>query len=169
MPCRMLPGPQRVAAPSALKERNFPRLFSDVEVAARFGVSVRVIHDRARAKGLGRKFGRVRWFTEAEVLALYGRFDMLKLIERQESPHWYARGTHLGGNIVESLGTSDRAQAEALIAKLQNEIFERAHAWSRSRSRNLRVRRVEVHGSRRRTPLRRAVAASFWRDADRPD
>jgi integrase len=49
---------------------------------------------------------------------------MLKLTKREGSPHYYARGAHLGVSIFQSLGTGDRAQAERLLAKLQNEIFE---------------------------------------------
>lgn len=49
---------------------------------------------------------------------------MLKPIKRGGSPHYYARGTHLGVHIFQSLGTSDRREADRLIAKIQNEIFE---------------------------------------------
>jgi integrase len=49
---------------------------------------------------------------------------MLKLSNRRDSPNWYARGTYLGVTVDESLKTSDRGQAERLLAKLQNEVFE---------------------------------------------
>jgi hypothetical protein len=49
---------------------------------------------------------------------------MLRLSKRQDSPNWYARGTYLGVTVDESLKTSDRGQAERLLAKLQNQIFE---------------------------------------------
>jgi integrase len=48
----------------------------------------------------------------------------LKLIKKHKSPNWTARGTHLGVKVERSLGTSDRGQAEKLLAKLQAEIFE---------------------------------------------
>ena len=53
-----------------------PGLFSEDDIVARFdkggphSVSARMIRERARAKGLGRKFGRVRWFTEDEILQM---------------------------------------------------------------------------------------------------
>lgn len=50
---------------------------------------------------------------------------MLKLTKRKGSPNWYARGTELGFAIEQSLGTSDRGQALALLAKLRAEIFEK--------------------------------------------
>jgi len=50
---------------------------------------------------------------------------MLKLSKRRDSPNWYARGTFRGVTVDQSLGTSDRWQAETLLSKLQNEIFER--------------------------------------------
>ena len=50
---------------------------------------------------------------------------MLVLKKRKDSPSWYARGSHLGYAIEQSLGTSDRDEAERLLAKLQSEIFER--------------------------------------------
>jgi hypothetical protein len=43
-------------------------LFAEEEVAARLGMSLRAFRKLARANG--RKLGRTRWFTEAEVLAL---------------------------------------------------------------------------------------------------
>ena len=52
------------------------------------------------------------------------RANMLKLKKRQSSPNFYARGTFLGVTVDESLGTSERGQAERLLAKLQNDIFE---------------------------------------------
>src|ERR1700730_1403448 len=45
-------------------------LFAEEEVAARLGMSLRVVRKLALAKDIGRKLGRTRWFTEAEVLAL---------------------------------------------------------------------------------------------------
>jgi hypothetical protein len=45
-------------------------LFAEEEVAARLGMSLRVVRKLARANGIGRKLGRTRWFTEAETLAL---------------------------------------------------------------------------------------------------
>jgi hypothetical protein len=47
-----------------------PDLICELEVAKRFGVSVRTIRERARARGLGRKIDRVRRFYEAEIVAL---------------------------------------------------------------------------------------------------
>jgi integrase len=49
---------------------------------------------------------------------------MLKLQKQRGSPNWYARGTQLGVFVYKSLGTSDKRQAERLLAKLQNEIYE---------------------------------------------
>lgn len=50
---------------------------------------------------------------------------MLTLTKRKGSPNFYARGTELGCAVDQSLGTGDRGQAEALLAKLRAEIFER--------------------------------------------
>jgi len=50
---------------------------------------------------------------------------MLKLAKRKDSRNWYARGSHIGVQVEQSLGTRDRAEAERLLAKLQSEIFER--------------------------------------------
>ena len=45
-----------------------PGLHEDIDVAKRFKVSLRVVRDRARARQIGHKFGRVsRWFTESEI------------------------------------------------------------------------------------------------------
>lgn len=44
---------------------------------------------------------------------------MLKLTKRRRSPNFYARGTFLKVAVDQSLGTGDRRQAEALLARLQ--------------------------------------------------
>ena len=51
----------------AMREKSglFPGMISEQEVAAYFGVSLRVLRARARANGIGGKIGRARWFTEA--------------------------------------------------------------------------------------------------------
>jgi integrase len=49
---------------------------------------------------------------------------MLKLAKRKVSPYYYARGTHLGIRVYESLQTGDRVEAERLLAKLQAKLFE---------------------------------------------
>src|SRR5262249_53286914 len=49
---------------------------------------------------------------------------MLKLWKRKDSPYFFARGTHLGIRVGESLRTRDRAEAQRLLAKLQAKIFE---------------------------------------------
>jgi hypothetical protein len=43
---------------------------AEERVARRLGVSVRVVQERARAKGVGRKLGRTWHFMEAEILEL---------------------------------------------------------------------------------------------------
>jgi hypothetical protein len=43
-----------------------PNLFSEDEIANCFNVSLRVVREHARSKGIGRKIGRKRWFTETE-------------------------------------------------------------------------------------------------------
>jgi hypothetical protein len=48
------------------EQSRIPGHYSEIEIAQRFGVAIRVVRDRARAKGLERKIGGVRWFTEAE-------------------------------------------------------------------------------------------------------
>jgi hypothetical protein len=45
-------------------------MFAEERVARRLGVSVRVVRERARAKGIGQKFGRTWHFREAEIIAL---------------------------------------------------------------------------------------------------
>src|ERR1700724_22049 len=56
----------------AMREKSglFHGIISEQEIAGDFGVSLRVVRERARATGIGRKLGRTRWFTEAEALAL---------------------------------------------------------------------------------------------------
>jgi hypothetical protein len=51
---------------------------------------------------------------------------MLKLSKRHGSKFWTARGTYLGVNVDRSTGASDKGEAQAILAKIQNEIFERA-------------------------------------------
>lgn len=48
-----------------------PGMFREEDVAARFDVKLRVVRDRARDRQIGRKLGRIRWFTEPEILALF--------------------------------------------------------------------------------------------------
>jgi hypothetical protein len=48
----------------------FSGLYSEDEIADRFNVSLRVVREHARSKGIGHKFGRKRWFTETEVVGL---------------------------------------------------------------------------------------------------
>src|SRR5580693_8140636 len=47
-----------------------PGLFSEDQVAERFGVSVRVVREHACAKRIGSKFSRKRYFTEADIQEL---------------------------------------------------------------------------------------------------
>jgi hypothetical protein len=47
-----------------------PGLFSEDQVAERFGVGVRVVREHACAKRIGSKFSRKRYFTEADILEL---------------------------------------------------------------------------------------------------
>jgi hypothetical protein len=47
-----------------------PGLYSEDEVASRFGMTRRMVRERALAKGIGRKYGRIRFLTEAEALTL---------------------------------------------------------------------------------------------------
>lgn len=53
-----------------------PGLFSEADIVAHFNlggpysVSARMIRERACEHGIGRKLGRVRWFTEQEILKL---------------------------------------------------------------------------------------------------
>ena len=47
-----------------------PGMFREDEVAARFKVSLRTVQERASARQIGHKLGRVRWFTEPEILML---------------------------------------------------------------------------------------------------
>ena len=51
---------------------------------------------------------------------------MLVLKKRHGSKFWTARGTYLGVNVDRSLGVNEKREAEAILAKLQKEIFERA-------------------------------------------
>ena len=76
---------------------------------------------------------------------------MLKL-EKRHGPNFYARGTHFKITIEQSLGTSDRGQAEKLLAKLQSEIFERHFRGSVSAPEGFAgaaVRYMESGGERR--------------------
>src|SRR5215471_5302138 len=52
-------------------------------------------------------------------------------IELQKRPgrdKWYIMGTEFGENVRQSTGTADRKQAEAILAKVRAEIFQR-HAF----------------------------------------
>jgi integrase len=51
---------------------------------------------------------------------------MLKLSKRHGSKFWTARGTYLGVKVDRSTGACDKGEAQAILAKIQNEIFERA-------------------------------------------
>ncbi len=51
---------------------------------------------------------------------------MLKLIKRPDSPHWQITGTLRGIRVRESTGTDSRPHAEAVLAKRQQEILDRA-------------------------------------------
>ena len=44
----------------------------------------------------------------------------------KRSSHWYVRGTVRGQAVFETTGTDDRATAEAIKAKLENELLERS-------------------------------------------
>jgi hypothetical protein len=58
------------------RERNpaiLRGLISEYEVAKAFGVKLRTVREKARAKNLGRRPGPVRWFTEAEICILMER------------------------------------------------------------------------------------------------
>lgn len=47
-----------------------PGMWREDDVAMRFRVSLRTVRERARTREIGRKLGRVRWFTESEILQL---------------------------------------------------------------------------------------------------
>jgi integrase/recombinase XerD len=51
---------------------------------------------------------------------------MLKLIKRNDSPHWQIRGTLRGVRVRESTCTDSRPHAEAILAKRQQEILDRS-------------------------------------------
>jgi hypothetical protein len=51
---------------------------------------------------------------------------MLVLKKRHGSKFWTARGTYLGVKVDRGTGASDKGEAQAILAKIQNEIFERA-------------------------------------------
>ena len=51
---------------------------------------------------------------------------MLKLIKRADSPHWQIRGTLRGIRVRESTFTDSRSHAEAILARRQQEILDRA-------------------------------------------
>jgi hypothetical protein len=75
--------------------RILPGLFSEGEVVERFkgepykGVTIRMVRERARAKNLGRKIGHTRYFTEEEILALWG---LAPSIGKTISAHARVRG-----------------------------------------------------------------------------
>lgn len=51
---------------------------------------------------------------------------MLKLWKRADSPHWQIAGTLRGVRVRESTGTDSRGHAEAILARRQQEILDRA-------------------------------------------
>jgi hypothetical protein len=51
---------------------------------------------------------------------------MLVLKKRHGSKFWTARGSYLGVKVDRSTGACDKGEAQAILAKIQNEIFERA-------------------------------------------
>ena len=51
---------------------------------------------------------------------------MLVLKKRHGSKFWTARGTYCGIKVDRSLGVTDKREAQAILAKIQAEIFERA-------------------------------------------
>jgi hypothetical protein len=67
-----------------------PGLFSEDQVAERFGVPIRTVRELACAKRTGLKFSRKRYFTEADILEMMkggksGCFDSSKGRARQTS------------------------------------------------------------------------------------
>jgi integrase len=131
-----------------------PNLHADISVAERFNVTLRTIRERARSRHLGRTLDGTRWFTEAEILGLMTEGDGRCSNSRNGGAHPTSmRGERfLKVAVDQSLGTGDRRQAEALLARLQNEIFERQTRGSVRTSEGFAaaaLRYMEAGGERR--------------------
>ena len=101
-------------------------LVSEYELAKAFGLSLRALRGKANSKKLGRRFGPVRWFTKAEIDALMDEGNSTCSNSQKGNVRLTTMraGRTSESTFIQSLGTGDRAQAERLLAKLQNEIFE---------------------------------------------
>ena len=117
----------------ALASSLLPGLFSEDDIVARFdkggphSVSARMIRERARAKGLGRKFGRVRWFTEDEILQMMKAGPARSQSKKWKgSPYFYVRGTVHGQSVYASTKETDKASARRFKDALEIRIARSA-------------------------------------------
>ena len=95
-----------------------PEMFTEDQVAERFGVSLRCIRERARAKKLGRSIGRVRWFTPEEAVALMGSSTCLDYANGR-APR---SGTSVGASTDKAFMQAQKRQTKRVLADLRTNL-----------------------------------------------
>ena len=95
-----------------------PGLFSEDEVASRFGVKRRMVREHALAKGIGRKYGRKRFFTEADVLEL-GKINPCLSSQSVMARHTGTSGGHSTDDLSMHL---QRKETKAMLADLRQNL-----------------------------------------------
>jgi hypothetical protein len=93
-----------------------PGLYSEDEVASRFGMTRRMVRERALAKGIGRKYGRKRFFTEADALKLGERNPACSNSQSVMARHTGTSGERSTDDIFTRL---QRKETKAMLAGLR--------------------------------------------------
>lgn len=93
-----------------------PGLYSEDEVASQFGMTRRMVRERALAKGIGRKYGRKRFFTEADALKLGERNPACSNSQSVMARHTGTSGERTTDDIFTRL---QRKETKAMLAGLR--------------------------------------------------
>jgi hypothetical protein len=103
-----------------LRERSgvLQGFICEIETAARLGISVRTVRERARARAIGRKISRVRWFTEDEVIALMEN----STCSNSSSGHVRLSGTSGARSTDELFTRLQRRETKQMLADLRTNL-----------------------------------------------
>jgi hypothetical protein len=93
-----------------------PGLYSEDEVASRFGMTRRMVRERALAKGIGRKYGRKKFFTEADALKLGERNPACSKSQSVMARHTGTSGGHSTDDLSMRL---QKKETKAMLADLR--------------------------------------------------
>jgi hypothetical protein len=100
-----------------------PGLYSEDEVASRFGITRRMVRERALEKGIGLKYGRKRFLTEADTLKLGERNQACSNSQSVTAHH---TGT-FGGPSTDDLSMRlQRKETKAMLADLRQNLKSRS-------------------------------------------